>query len=89
MRLAQIDLPLSEGQHSDMAKALQIVGLLWIAICVLLWVWAGFLSFEPNAAAGWMSWSLPRLLAESRFGLTMVPILLAIPGALLWQAGRG
>ena len=71
-----------------MAKLAQGVGGLWIALCVVLWLYIGFFTPEPDIGAGAFNWTLPRLLADSRFGLTFVPILLAIPGASLWAWGR-
>ena len=71
-----------------MARALRIIGLLWMTACAVLWLYVGLFTAAPSIGAGWPNWTLPRLWADSRFGLTFLPILLAIPGALLWDRGR-
>ena len=71
-----------------MAKALRIVGLIWMAACAVLWLWTGFFTPTPDLGEGWLNWTAPRMLADNRFGLTFLPILLAIPGAWLWQRGK-
>lgn len=71
-----------------MAKALRIVGIGWIAACAAIWLYIGFFTPTPDIGDGWLRWTVPRLLADSRFGLTFLPILLAIPGAYLWDKGR-
>lgn len=71
-----------------MAKTLRIIGIAWMAACAALWLYIGLFTPEPSFGRGWLNWTLPRLLADSRFGLTFLPIILAIPGALIWQRGR-
>lgn len=59
-----------------------------MALCGALWLYVGFFIPTPDIGDGWPTWTAPRLWADSRFGLTMVPILLAIPGAYLWSWGK-
>jgi hypothetical protein len=65
-------------------KLAQVSGGIWMALCAALWLWVGLSG--PNCAG--FPFTTPRLLCESRFGLTFLPILLAIPGAGLWAWGR-
>lgn len=71
-----------------MAKALRVVGILWMGGCAVLWLYIGFFTPLPEVGERWLNWAMPRLLADSRFGLTFLPILLAIPGALVWDYRR-
>ncbi|KNH03090.1 hypothetical protein J121_2869 [Qipengyuania citrea LAMA 915] len=53
-----------------------------------LWLYIGLFIPTPDIGDGWLGWTLPRMLADTRFGLTMAPIILAIPGVWFWQRGR-
>lgn len=72
-----------------MRKAARFVGIAWMALCAALWLYVGVFVAQPFAPDLWPGFTLPRLLADSRFGLTFLPILLAIPGAYLWAWGKG
>jgi hypothetical protein len=76
-----------------MRQAAVVVGVVWIVACIALWLWIGFFwDFDPIATWPALSnWSVVSLLADSKLGLTFVPILLAIPGAGLikWGSGSG
>jgi len=71
-----------------MRTAMKYVGFVWMALCVALWVYVGFFTSTPDLGDGWLQWTLPRMFADTRLGLTFAPILLAIPGAYLWEWGR-
>lgn len=71
-----------------MKKTIKYVGLVWMALCVALWVYVGFFTPTPDLGDNWLQWTLPRMFADTRLGLTFVPIFLAIPGAYLWERGR-
>jgi len=68
-----------------MAKTLHVVGLVWMVACAVLWLYFGLIVPEPFDPDRFGGFTLPRLLAESRYGLTILPLLLAIPGAWLWR----
>lgn len=70
-----------------MAKAAQIAGLIWMGACAVLWLYMGFFVPEPDLG-NWPGFTLPSLLADSRFGMTAIPLILAIPGYWLWARGR-
>jgi hypothetical protein len=65
-------------------KLAKASGLLWMGLCAVLWLWLGLSGPDCNAG---LAFTTPRLLCESRFGLTFLPILLAVPGAGLWAWG--
>lgn len=69
-------------------KAARIIGLIWMGLCAVLWLYVGVFAPAPEIAASWPSWTAARMLADTRFGLTFLPILLAIPGAYVWQWGK-
>lgn len=71
-----------------MARALQFFGVTWMAVCAALWIYIGLFTPTPDIGDGWMSWTVPRMIADTRFGLTFVPILMAVPGAWIWDFGR-
>jgi hypothetical protein len=73
-----------------MRRAARIVGIVWIAACVALWLWIGFVwDNEPIAGTGyWPNWSVVQLLQDSKLGMTFVPIALASLGAVLLQWGN-
>lgn len=70
-----------------MRQAAKVVGIVWMVACAALWVWVGMIwQYEPDLG-NWLPWTLPRLLEESKFGLTMVPILLGGMGYALYRWG--
>ncbi|PAL24536.1 hypothetical protein [Sphingopyxis sp. GW247-27LB] len=74
-----------------MRQAARIIGIAWMVACVGLWIWAGFfLDWSPLASyPSLANWSVVTLLQDSKFGLTMLPIILAVPGYALYRWGAG
>jgi hypothetical protein len=64
----------------------KVVGILWMVACFGLWVWLGIPGLSCNEG---VRFSVSQLNCESRGGLTMLPILLGLPGYLVWNWGRG
>lgn len=70
-----------------MKSVLRILGGFWIAGCAALWLW---INLHPviHVNGGGSTFSLSQLMVDSQFGLTGVPLVLAIPGAYLWGLGK-
>lgn len=74
-----------------MRFAARVLGIAWMVACFGLWLWVGFADF------GWQpfgtlppilaNWSVMGLLQDTKFGLTMVPILLGGVGYALYEWG--
>ena len=72
-----------------MRKAARVVGIIWIVACAVLWIWIALISdFHPLASWPALSnWSVVTLLADTKAGLTFLPILLAMVGAAIYSWG--
>lgn len=72
-----------------MRRAAMFLGIVWMVACAALWLWVGLIwDFDPLATWPALSnWSVVALLADSKLGLTMVPILLAFVGFALFRWG--
>ena len=72
-----------------MRRVARIVGLVWMAACAILWLWVGLVwEFDPLATWPTLSnWSVVALLADSKLGLTLVPILLGGAGYWMYRWG--
>lgn len=72
-----------------MRSIARIVGIAWMAVCAVLWLWLGFAQPLGGSAGNGVPWLLPSLLADSQFGLTIVPLLLGGVGFGIWRWGKG
>lgn len=72
-----------------MRRAARIVGVVWMVACAILWLWVGLVwDFDPLATWPTLSnWSVISLLADSKLGLTFVPILLGGVGFVIFRWG--
>lgn len=71
-----------------MAKTLRIVGIAWMTVCGLLWLWLGFAQpFGQATDYGWPRWLMSTALTESQFGLTLIALMLAGVGYFIYRAG--
>lgn len=72
-----------------MRAVARIVGVAWMALCAVLWLWVGFAQPLGGVAGSGLPWLLPSLLSDSQFGLTFVPLLLGGIGYAIWRWGKG
>lgn len=72
-----------------MRLAARIVGIVWMVACAILWLWVGLIwDFDPLATWPALSnWSVVSLLADSKLGLTVGPILLGGVGYVIFRWG--
>lgn len=72
-----------------MRLAARIIGIAWMAACAILWLWVGLIwDWNPATSFPFLSnWSVFTLLQDSKFGLTMVPILLGGVGVVILEWG--
>jgi len=72
-----------------MRRAAMFLGIVWMVACAALWLWVGLIwDFDPLATWPRLSnWSVIALLADSKLGLTMGPILLGGMGYALYRWG--
>lgn len=69
-----------------MNAVLRVIGAGWMLACFGLWVWIGANPIAPDGDG--VSWSVSTMARDSQYGLTFLPLLLAIPGAFLFRRGR-
>jgi hypothetical protein len=70
-----------------MRSVAETIGATWMAACAALWLYMAFVIPQDNCDGWSPHWFGPRMFCEAGFGVFMVPLLLGIPGAALWQWG--